>query len=162
MKFFRANILCSLSHKVESLYQVRTLTFYFFQGKLYSFSLYPSSYLFLFQCCLWTVSSCFPKSPKGPLYFKNIYPCIEACGRVQDRVMIAITTMMVVATIQSSINKMVPKTSYLKVTNSREKTGSDCQGKSDPDPIHDKQPGSVLLRLNLVFYFFFQYKSQNT
>ena len=29
--------------------------------------------------------------------------------------MIAITTMMVVATIQSSINKMVPKTSYLKM-----------------------------------------------
>lgn len=33
----------------------------------------------------------------------------------QDRVMIAITTMMVVATMQSSINKMVPKTSYLKM-----------------------------------------------
>jgi len=33
----------------------------------------------------------------------------------QDRIMIAITTMMVVATIQSSINKMVPKTSYLKM-----------------------------------------------
>merc|ERR1719468_606582 len=33
----------------------------------------------------------------------------------QDRVMIAITTMMVVATIQSSINKMVPKTSYIKM-----------------------------------------------
>ena len=29
--------------------------------------------------------------------------------------MIAITTMMVVATIQSSINKMVPKTSYIKM-----------------------------------------------
>ena len=29
--------------------------------------------------------------------------------------MIAITSMMVVATIQSSINKMVPKTSYLKM-----------------------------------------------
>ena len=29
--------------------------------------------------------------------------------------MIAITTMMVVATIQSSINKMVPKTSYFKM-----------------------------------------------
>merc|ERR1719245_443667 len=33
----------------------------------------------------------------------------------QDRIMIAITTMMVVATIQSSINKMVPKTSYIKM-----------------------------------------------
>ena len=29
--------------------------------------------------------------------------------------MIAITTMMVVATIQSSINKMVPKTAYYKM-----------------------------------------------
>ena len=29
--------------------------------------------------------------------------------------MIAITTMMVVATMQSSIDKMVPKTSYFKV-----------------------------------------------
>ena len=29
--------------------------------------------------------------------------------------MISITTMMIVATIQSSIDKMVPKTSYLKV-----------------------------------------------
>jgi len=33
----------------------------------------------------------------------------------QDRVMIDITTMMVVATIQSAINKMVPKTSYIKM-----------------------------------------------
>ena len=33
----------------------------------------------------------------------------------KDRIMIAITTMMVVATIQSSINKMVPKTSYIKM-----------------------------------------------
>ena len=33
--------------------------------------------------------------------------------------MISITTMMIVATIQSSIDKMVPKTSYLK-----EKTGN--------------------------------------
>merc|ERR1711902_25117 len=33
----------------------------------------------------------------------------------QDRIMIAITTMMVVATIQSSINKMVPKTAYDKI-----------------------------------------------
>jgi len=33
----------------------------------------------------------------------------------QDRIMIAITTMMVVATIQSSINKMVPKTAYYKM-----------------------------------------------
>ena len=29
--------------------------------------------------------------------------------------MIAITTMMVVATIQSSINKIVPRTSYIKM-----------------------------------------------
>jgi len=33
----------------------------------------------------------------------------------QDRIMIAITTMMVVATMQSSIDKMVPKTSYFKM-----------------------------------------------
>merc|ERR1712198_601219 len=33
----------------------------------------------------------------------------------QDRIMIAITTMMVVATIQSSINKIVPRTSYIKM-----------------------------------------------
>ncbi|XP_023337222.1 uncharacterized protein LOC111708162 isoform X2 [Eurytemora carolleeae] len=33
----------------------------------------------------------------------------------QDRMMISITTMMIVATIQSSIDKMVPKTSYLKM-----------------------------------------------
>ena len=29
--------------------------------------------------------------------------------------MIAITTMMVVATIQSSVNKMIPKTAYYKM-----------------------------------------------
>ena len=29
--------------------------------------------------------------------------------------MIAITTMMVVATIQASVNKMIPKTGYLKM-----------------------------------------------
>ena len=34
---------------------------------------------------------------------------------IKDRIMIAITTMMVVATIQSSINKMVPKTAYYKM-----------------------------------------------
>merc|ERR1711902_476234 len=33
----------------------------------------------------------------------------------QDRIMITITTMMVVATIQSSINKMVPNTAYYKM-----------------------------------------------
>jgi len=33
----------------------------------------------------------------------------------QDRIMIAITTMMVVATIQASVNKMIPKTGYLKM-----------------------------------------------
>lgn len=33
----------------------------------------------------------------------------------QDRIMIAITTMMVVATLQSSINKMVPNTAYYKM-----------------------------------------------
>jgi hypothetical protein len=33
---------------------------------------------------------------------------------LQDRIMISITTMQVVATIQASIDKMVPKTSYLK------------------------------------------------
>lgn len=33
----------------------------------------------------------------------------------QDRIMIAITTMMVVATIQSSVGKMIPKTAYYKM-----------------------------------------------
>lgn len=33
----------------------------------------------------------------------------------QDRIMIAITTMMVVATVQASIDKMVPKTGYYKM-----------------------------------------------
>ena len=34
---------------------------------------------------------------------------------MQDRIMIAITTMMVVATVQASIDKMVPKTGYYKM-----------------------------------------------
>merc|ERR1711978_483740 len=33
----------------------------------------------------------------------------------QDRVMVSITTMIVIANVQSSINAMVPKTSYLKM-----------------------------------------------
>ena len=34
---------------------------------------------------------------------------------LQDRVMVSITTMIVIANVQSSINTMVPKTSYLKM-----------------------------------------------
>ena len=33
----------------------------------------------------------------------------------QDRVMVSITCMLVIANVQSSINTMVPKTSYLKM-----------------------------------------------
>ena len=34
---------------------------------------------------------------------------------IQDRVMISITCMLIISTIQSSIDKMVPKTSYFKM-----------------------------------------------
>ena len=33
----------------------------------------------------------------------------------QDRIMISITMMLIISTLQSSIDKMVPKTSYLKM-----------------------------------------------
>ena len=33
----------------------------------------------------------------------------------QDRIMISITCMLIISTIQSSIDKMVPKTSYFKM-----------------------------------------------
>merc|ERR1712045_1084685 len=33
----------------------------------------------------------------------------------QDRIMISITCMLIISTIQSTIDKMVPKTSYLKM-----------------------------------------------
>ena len=34
---------------------------------------------------------------------------------LQDRIMISITMMLIISTLQSSIDKMVPKTSYLKM-----------------------------------------------
>jgi hypothetical protein len=46
---------------------------------------------------------------------KDDYICFDDTKLLlQDRIMISITTMQVVATIQASIDKMVPKTSYLK------------------------------------------------
>ena len=34
---------------------------------------------------------------------------------MKDRIMISITMMLIISTLQSSIDKMVPKTSYLKM-----------------------------------------------
>ena len=46
---------------------------------------------------------------------KRILTWLNKLCDVQDRIMISITIMMVIATVQSSIVKMVPKTAYYKM-----------------------------------------------
>ena len=41
--------------------------------------------------------------------------CRLRLNNFQDRIMISITCMLIISTIQSSIDKMVPKTSYFKM-----------------------------------------------
>ena len=46
---------------------------------------------------------------------KNSYSIILSLCLCQDRIMVTITCMLVVANVQSSVGDMIPKTSYFKM-----------------------------------------------